>query len=180
MTRESGNKPEKGKAFAPAKRRARGFVQTGGLLNGRFEAAGNKRGFAEMRLLTHWDEIVGPMLAGLARPVKITHPRDGFGATLTVMANGARAPEVQMMLPDLKQKINAVYGYNAIARIRLTQNASHGFAEPATSFQHAPKPALSPQKRAELQDTIAPVSDEGLRAALERLGQNVLNRQSPL
>ncbi len=178
MTRESDAKSAKRKPPAATKRRARGFVQTGGLLAKRIRGATEKRGFAETRLLTHWKDVVGPALAGITQPVKVSHSRDGFGATLTVLANGAHAPELQMMLPKLKEKINAVYGYNAISRIRITQTASHGFAEAQAPFDSRPavqKP-LPVEKLAEIESAISPIEDEGFRAALELLGKNIATR----
>lgn len=175
MTRESDGKFIKRKPPSPIKRRARGFVQTGGLLGKRIRGATAKRGFAETRLLTHWADIVGPALADIARPVKVSHSRDGFGATLTVLSDGARAPELQMMLPNLKEKINALYGYSAISRIRITQTAGHGFAEPANSFAHKPAVQTLPKEKTEaLQTSLSPIADDGFRAALELLGKNVL------
>ena len=54
-----------------------------------------------------------------SRPIKAF-----MGATLILLAKPAHAPMVQMELPRLKDRINAVYGYNAIARITLTQTAN--------------------------------------------------------
>lgn len=178
MARKSDVNSAKGKPSAPAKRRARGFVQTGGLLSQRIRSATERRGFAETRLLTQWTEIVGQAISAIAHPVKVSYAREGIGATLTVLTDGARAPELQMMLPQLKDKVNACYGYNAISRIRITQTAQHGFAEPSTPFTHkaAEKPALSVPRAAALKTSLDPIGDDGLRAALEMLGKNVLNR----
>ena len=104
MTNKSDIKPVKGKPSWPQKRRSRGFLQTGGLVSKRIRNVTERRGFAETRLLTHWAETVGENMAAIARPVKISYAREGFGATLTVLADGARAPELQMMLPELKAK----------------------------------------------------------------------------
>ncbi len=169
-------KPAKGKGFDPAKRRSRGFLQTGGLVSKRIRRVGERRGFAETRLLTNWAEIVGQTVAAIAQPVKVSYAREGFGATLTVLTDGARAPELQMMLPELKEKVNACYGYSAISRIRITQTGEAGFAEQPATFSHkadAPK-VLSTAQQAELATSLAPVADDKLRAALENLGKNVL------
>ncbi len=178
MTYKSDGKKAKGKGFSPAKRRSRGFLQTGGLVSKRIRSVGERRGFAETRLLTHWAEIVGQTVAAIAQPVKVSYAREGFGATLTVLTDGARAPELQMMLPELKEKVNACYGYSAISRIRITQTAEVGFAEQAVAFTHkpvAPK-TLSVSQTAELSDSLAPVADDRLRAALENLAKNVLTK----
>ena len=176
MTRDSDAKSAKDKALPP-KRLARGFAHTGGMLSNQMRKAAEKRGFAQTKLLTQWPEIVGETISSIARPVKVSFSREGIGATLTVLTDGARAPELQMMLPDLKDKVNACYGYNAISRIRITQTAETGFAEPGTRFDHK-KPAkqLSADKVDALQSDVATISDTGLRDALEKLGKNVLTR----
>jgi len=158
----------------------RGFKRTAQLVQGRIRHATESRGFAQTRLLTHWPEIVGDDIAAIARPVNISYSRQGLGATLTVLTTGAQAPMLEMQKETLRDKVNAVYGYNAIARIRVTQTAPTGFAEGQASFQHRPaapaKPAPDPQTRARAADLAAPIGDAGLRSALEALGQNVLSR----
>ena len=177
MARKSDVNFVKGKPSAPKRRRSRGFLQTGGLVSQRIRSASERRGFAETRLLTQWTEIVGQAIAAIARPVKVSYAREGFGATLTVLTDGARAPELQMMLPKLQEKVNACYGYNAISRIRITQTAEHGFAEPAIAFAHKDTPKeLSKPQAAELKSSLAPIGDDSLRRALEKLGNNVLNK----
>lgn len=100
------------------------------------------------RLLTHWAEVVGEDVARLALPVKVSYPRDGFGATLTVLTTGASAPLVQMQAPAIRDRVNACYGYNAIARITITQTAPTGFADGQVAFAPAPRrepPPPTPQ-----------------------------------
>ena len=76
--------------------------------------------------------------------------------------------------------LNAVYGYNAIARVRVTQTAPTGFAEGQVAFGPAPgrKKEASPDPA--LQDKAAglaePIEDDGLRQALARLGENILTK----
>nr|WP_316013468.1 DciA family protein [Roseobacter sp. HKCCA0434] len=139
-------------------------------------AASEKRGFAHVRLLTDWDEIVGPEIARLARPLKVGYARSGFGATLTVLVTGAAAPQVQMMTRTIIDRVNACYGYSAISRVTLTQTAPgeamRGFAEGQAEF--APRPRrLSPEREQAMQSDLCDVEDEGLRAALMSLGTNI-------
>ncbi|WP_299664345.1 DUF721 domain-containing protein [uncultured Ruegeria sp.] len=158
----------------------RGFKRTATLLNERIRQAGESRGFAVSRLLTHWAEIVGQDIAAIARPVNVGYAKGGFGATLTVLTTGPQAPMLEMQKEQLRDKVNAVYGYNAINRIRITQTAPTGFAEGQASFDHKPKPAkpaIAPELAAEADKVSRAVHDEDLRAALERLGRNVLSRQ---
>lgn len=161
-----------------AKRRARGFEAASGLLKERIRRAGESRGFAVSRLLTHWAEIVGEETAAMARPVKVGYGREGLGATLTLLTTGAAAPVLQMQLPRIREKVNACYGYNAIARVTITQTAPTGFAEGQVRFAPAPKTAAPPDPaiRRRAETLSGEVHDGQLRAALEALGEKVLSR----
>jgi hypothetical protein len=157
------------------KRKSRGFLQTGGLLKSRIRSASETRGFAETRLLTNWVDIAGPAIAKLCRPVKVGYTKQGFGATLTVLTTGANAPLLQMQLPQIMTKVNAVYGYNAINRIKITQTAPTGFGEPDTAFdREKPTKPLSDVQRKGVELSVKDVSDSSLQDALTRLGENIL------
>jgi len=158
-------------------RKRRGFVHAGGLLGARIRETSGQRGFAEARLLTQWVEIVGESIAKIAKPIKISYVRQGLGGKLTVLALGAVGPELQMLLPKIKERVNACYGYNAISEIRVTQTASSGFAEPAATFDHAANSITKTpdlKKSAIQKDQISPIADSHLRDLLEKLGKNVL------
>ena len=128
---------------APPSRRMRGFEAAATLLAPRLRQGAESRGFAVARLLTHWPEIVGAATAAHTRPVKVAHGKE-FGATLTILTDGAHAPLVQMELPRIRDKVNAVYGFNAIARVAVTQTAPQGFAEGQAEFRPAPRVARAP------------------------------------
>lgn len=168
-----------GGAEAGQRRRGRGFEPAAGLLRDRIRAAGESRGFAVARLLTHWAEVVGEEIAATALPVKVGYGREGLGATLTLLTTGAAAPLVQMQLPRIRERVNACYGYNAIARVVVTQTAPTGFHEGQVAFGPAPKPAAAkadPAARREANALSESVHDPALRAALEALGEKVLSR----
>lgn len=157
------------------KRRMRGFQQAGALASGRIRNASEQRGFAVSRLLTHWSEVVGPDISRVARPVEVKYGR-GFGATLTLLTTGAEAPMLEMQKDTIRDRVNACYGYAAIQKIRITQTAATGFAEGRAVFDPAPKtPAKEQPVAAEASAAASHIGDEGLRAALERLGTNVLS-----
>lgn len=165
----------------PPSRRERGFEPTGGLLKQQIRTAGESRGFAVARLLTHWPEVAGEELARITRPVKVGYGREGMGASLTLLTTGAMAPMVEMQKERLRERVNAAYGYAAISRILLTQTAATGFAEGQAEFSPAPKAAAAPdpQVLAKAAETAAPVQDPDLRAALEAMAQNILTRRNP-
>lgn len=155
----------------PPKRRMRGFEAAATLVASEVRKNAEARGFAIARLLTDWPEIVGPESAAHTRPVKISHGK-GFGATLTVLTDGAHAPLVQMQLPRLRDRVNAVYGFNAIARIVVTQTAAHGFAEGQAQFRPAPPaapPAPPPDAIAAADAVAARFDDPRLAESMRRL-----------
>lgn len=158
----------------------KGFALTAGLLKQNIRKASESRGFAQSRVLTHWEEIAGADMAAISRPVEIGYGRGGLGATLTLLTTGANAPLLEMRKEELRERVNGIYGYNAIARIRVTQTAATGFSEGRVAFEHRAreqaKPAPSPETRAEVHRATEGVGDEGLRAALDRLGANVITK----
>ncbi|MHA6324675.1 DUF721 domain-containing protein [Roseivivax sp. CAU 1753] len=158
----------------------RGFAQASGLLKGRIRQASEKRGFAESRVLTHWTEIAGEDTARIARPVEVSYGRGGLGATLVLLTTGAHAPMLEMQKEQIRDRVNQIYGYNAIQRVRITQTAPTGFSEGQVAFAPAPKTAPAaprPEIVAEARKTAHGVSDDGLRFALERMATNVLSRE---
>jgi hypothetical protein len=164
----------------PRRTSTKGFKRTDSLLTGQIRRASETRGFAQSRLLTNWAEIAGADTAAIAEPVEVSYGRGGMGATLTLLTTGSNAPMLEMQKEQLRAKVNAVYGYNAIARVRITQTAATGFSEGKVAFGHKPKsrggvdsdPALK-QKAAAF---AGPVGDDSLRDALARLGENILNK----
>lgn len=161
-----------------ANHRMRGFEPAYGLMKDAVRTAGESRGFAVARLLTHWAEAVGEDMARKTRPVKIGYGKGGMGATLIVLVKAAEAPMIQMALPQLKDRVNAVYGYAAISHIHLTQTAANGFAEGQAEFSQAPKALKQsdPATTAKAAAVAESVADPSLRQALEQLAQNILTR----
>jgi len=183
---EADPPPPRGPRALPRRMR---FEPAGGLIATQLRKASEQRGFAVARLLTHWPEVAGPDLARLCRPQRVSYARKGFGATLVLETPGAAAPLVAMRLDGLRERINAVYGYAAIARIQLvqTEGPPPGMAEGAARFDGPPRnrgadnlAAPSPARLAQARNVVAAmtegVGDAGLKAALDRLAQNVLTR----
>lgn len=161
----------------------RGFEPAALLAAHRIRLASEARGFAVVRLLTNWAEIAGPEFADCTRPVRISHGR-GFGAVLTLLVQGARAPLIEMGLPRLRERVNACYGFNAIARIQLTQTAATGFAEgqaqfagPRSAPDPAPRAASDPDQLDRAERLARDFSDPRLAAAIRQMALNTLSRR---
>jgi hypothetical protein len=130
-----------------------------------------KRGFAEAQLVAQWPAIIGESLAQGVSPEKLSFARgERREGVLHLRVAPGLALEVQHREPVLVERINAFFGYRAVARLALKQ------APPA----HAPPPAaarrrpLKSEERQALAQDLAGIADPELKAALERLGEAVI------
>ena len=158
-----------------------GFTKTSQLVAGQIRTASQGRGFSQSKLLTHWAEIAGEQVAKISRPVEVNYGRGGLGATLTLLTTGAQAPMLEMQKDALRDKVNAVYGYNAITRIRITQTAAHGFSDGRVEFAQRGSTSAdrtpTPSAISSATETAADVADDSLRKALTRLGAHIIDKE---
>jgi hypothetical protein len=163
-------------------RRRKGFQHAAATARGAVDRIAGKHGFAEADVLLNWPAIAGAELAATCQPVKVSYgPQRTLGATLVVQASSARAPEIEMKGPMIVERVNQYYGYRAITRLRVTQSTGLG-AAPAPGFTEAqaaftgPDAAPTPAEEARAAEMAADIQSPGLRAALSRMGANVLAR----
>lgn len=157
------------------KGRRRGALPVGDLIGDVLAPAAKKRGFASTDLFAHWPDVVGAAYADVTRPERLSWPRrlDDGGeqafepATLIVRCEGARALLFQHDAPRILERINAHFGFPAVARLKIVQKPIErlGPARP-------PRPrTLGAAEEARVVALTAGIEDEGLRAALTRLGR---------
>ncbi len=132
-----------------------------------------KRGLAEAALISHWPDIIGAALAAECVPLRIARGPDGTGGTLQIRVSGALALELQHLQPQVIERINGYFGYQAIARIALQQGPIRGGMPAARK----PAPPPSDADAAALAAQLEGIADDGLRQALEALGRGVLSRK---
>ena len=159
------------------KRRKRGFKSASSLLQKQIQKASETRGFAVSKLLTNWSEIIGTDLAKIAKPVKVNYGREGLGAGLVLLTNGANAPIVQAQSKQIIDRVNGVYGYNAISRVRITQ------IDPNELINEKNEGSISLVKPSELdktkaKDEVNGIIDNSLNEALQLLGANIISKSS--
>ena len=131
-----------------------------------------KQGFAATELVTRWADIVGADIAAHAEPIKLQWPRETGGepaepATLVLRVEGPVAIEIQHQSGVILERINRFFGWQAVGRIALRQ------APLSRAKVKAVPPELDAAEVARIEATLTAVTDDGLRAALGRLGAAV-------
>ncbi len=147
------------------------------------EQAYARHGVAWAGLLSDWQIIIGQPLSDICLPEKISWPRQQsetrskhqkIGGTLVMKVAYGRALEVQHTTPQIIDKINAYYGYQAISQIKIIQ----GDIPKPEIFQ---KPELRPLGRAaaaRLDSEMVEIEDDNLKGALRNLAKGVLTKKS--
>ncbi|HKT19336.1 MAG TPA: DciA family protein [Stellaceae bacterium] len=139
------------------------------------KAALGKRGFGEAQLVTQWDAVIGPELAGKLAPDRLSFARgERRDGVLRLRVASAFAVEAQHLEPLIIERINGFFGYQAVARLVLVQGPPVRRAEAPPRLR-----PLDPAEQRALDERVAAVPDQGLRAALARLGAAILGSRPP-
>ena len=140
------------------------------------------RGLSEASLITDWPAIVGESLARAARPIALQWPLRGArgepdprtaGATLVLRVDGAFALEAQHSSAVILARVNAHLGWRCVEKIAFRQGPLPPLAKPRPARS---SPSAEAQARAGL--CAAGIEDEGLRAALTRLGARAIEKDA--
>jgi hypothetical protein len=142
------------------------------LLSDVFSDAYAKQGFAARELVTRWAEIIGPEFSAHCEPLKLQWPRPVEGqaqepATLMLRVEGPMALEIQHASDVILQRVNRFFGWSAVGRLALRQGP--------LSRKPRPRPSRAPDagEVEQIAKTLSSVEDDGLRAALARLGASI-------
>ncbi len=119
-----------------------------------------KRSPAGAMLMADWPQVVGPALAA------VTEPRRLSAGTLTLACSGPVAMELQHLAGELIGRINAHLGKVVVERLRFVQ------ATPASRTAPA-RPAAPVVLPASVEDRLAGLPEGELREALARLARGV-------
>jgi len=122
-------------------------------------------------LQARWREIVGDQLARHTEPVKLIKARTG-GSTLELKVAGPAAALIQHQAPEIMARVNMLLGGGEVTRLRIVQGVlKKADAPPPRRRSKAPLDAAAEQQLAE---GLAAQPDSPLKAALLRLGREVL------
>ncbi|AOH82744.1 hypothetical protein AWL63_00860 [Sphingomonas panacis] len=152
---------------APAPRRGGGARAVSELLPDATRTAFRRFGFVQSAVVTRWGEIVGSRYAGVSAPESIKFPMgERTGGTLNLVVRGAHATMMQHIAPEIVERVNRFFGYEAVARVLIRQGDV-----PAPRPRAAP-PSLKPVP-VELGASLRTIADPELKAVLEALAAGV-------
>lgn len=136
-----------------------------------------KKGFVEVDILTDWPKIVGEELAEFVLPQSIDFPRGAKnnGVLKVAVPGGAFALELQHREKSVVQKINAYFGYAAVASLRIMQNAALEYGTPNQRVERVQKNLVSEDEEIYIKDLSAGIKNSALRETLERVGHCIIS-----
>ena len=138
-----------------------------------------KYGFSAAALVTDWTAIAGKEIAAFTAPERLKWPRSVErpedeaeagrnkgrpGATLVLRVDPARALDIQYNARQIVERINAYFGYAAVAELRILQAPIAATCRQERERRPTPAP---------LTNEVAGVADVALREALGRLGAGI-------
>jgi hypothetical protein len=158
----SKQKPKTGDSPRQNRARAAGEIvaQVGGMAFRRF-------GFIQSNVVSRWNEIVGERYARVSLPESIRFPAGSkSGGVLTLLVEGAHAPVMQHLAPDIVERVNRFFGYSAVARVSFRQG------RPAAEAKRPQRPQLRAVPK-ELGEGLREIADPELRTCLESLAASL-------
>ncbi len=132
----------------------------GALLPTVTRAAYRRRAPGTAQVLADWPQIVGPALAA------VTFPRRLTAGALTIACSGPIAMELQHLSQELIARINTALGTRVVTTLRFVQTG-------LTDTLPQPPAPVRPEVAARADSAVDGVVDGSLRAALASLGRAV-------
>lgn len=127
-------------------------------------------GFVQSSVVSRWPEIVGTRHAKVCSPESIRFPPgEKSGGILQLVVVPAHAPMIQHVIPEIIERVNRFFGYNAVARAKIRQGE---VKPPPASEPRAAPPSLKPVPL-ELGESLRDIGDPELRAVLESLARSM-------
>jgi len=174
MERDSDKQPSKAPKKTAAKRyeRPRGGParSIADLMPDIGRTAFRRFGFIQSSVVTRWPEIVGMRHAQVCAPESIRFPPgEKSGGTLQLVVTPAHAPLILHVIPEITERVNRFFGYNAVSRVKMRQ----GEVKPPRVQKPAGAPATLKPIPIELGDSLRDIGDQELRTVLESLARSL-------
>lgn len=132
-----------------------------------------KRGLASADLAMKWREIIGPMLAEVTLPIRISYPRRqrDQGTLYIRCAGGGYVTQIQHLTPLILEKINSFFGYAAVSSVKIEAGVL-----PRPLSRKAERQSATPAEAERIGALVKSIENDDLRAALDRLGRAIAVR----
>lgn len=170
--RKSGQKRKVARPYS--RPRGGGAKAVGDLMPEIGRTAFRRFGFVQSSVVTRWPEIVGPTHSRICSPEAIRFPPgEKSEGILQLVVAPAYAPLIQQVIPEIIERVNRFFGYNAVARAKIRQGAvkpPQGSGGP--NAKPKPPPSLKPIPM-ELGDSLRDIGDPELRTVLESLARSL-------
>lgn len=133
--------------------------QFANLMNKKIRPEARKRGFSEAQIFMQWRKLV-PEFGDWSSPHRL------YKGTLTIgVASSSVAQNIQMIAPQLMSRVNSFFGYEAVTKIKFTNQY---MPENARHKKKEVKPTAAAKKKAVKR--CENIRDKDLRTSLEKLG----------
>jgi len=137
---------------------------------------GKKFGPGVSQLKRNWLQIVGPRLANICAPQKLTGVKGS--QTLTITSKGSSAMLIQAQSTQLLEKINLVTGRGTVKSIRVIQGKIRNNAQatclPTTSSKI--NAGFTPKQLTALDEQLKDITNPNLKKALRELGLGIIKK----
>jgi hypothetical protein len=125
-------------------------------------------------LASRWREIVGETLARHTEPVRVVKGRAGAPSILEIRVAGPAAAIVQHQAPEILSRVAMMLGDRTVEKLRIVQGPIKTAAPARAQVRARRKGPLDAAAEAELAKGLETAEEGPLKAALLRLGREVL------
>jgi hypothetical protein len=157
--------------------------RAGRALTGLMKSLDDRFGKGADGLKARWREIAGDLIAARSEPVKLVKGRNGQGGVLEIRVDGPAAALIQHQAPEILARVRLILGQGAVERLRIVQGPVRakppGPAKGAAAAKARRRPAgpLDAAAEARLKAELAAAPEGPLKAALLKLGREVLRSE---
>ena len=136
------------------------------------------KGLMEIEILSGWTSIVGEDLAQYSLPQKISFRKNerSDGTLELLVLSGAFAMEIKQREPQILDKINTYFGYNAVSKLKIVQNSCpENFLIDKKPIDNMKKNLVSKEEQNYITEIVKDIDSSDLRQKLENLGKAVFS-----
>lgn len=135
-----------------------------------------RSGFIHASLILDWEKIISPAFSQFCQALRITFPKgQKTQGALHVRAPSSMALALSYQEPEILERVNRYYGYQAVVRLVIHQgHIPKQRKEPLVPSESS----LDPQRASRIEDLLTEVPGESLKNALKSLGMSVIKEKT--